>query len=171
MRIRYTLFGAIHLHKLKKILVVFCHSLHSSPVFVRWKHSHQSYFIIIVWLLVFSWLTKDNIWTHSNKSRFTSFLWIGFSLLLARFVGHMAFQSQRLITCLRLKLLQQPGALNLTCRYWLCPFRHFCYTAVLIFKKHPFSTGKWLRRKPRSHRYQKRTARHQDAWKTTKKVL
>lgn len=61
----------------------------------------------------------------------------------------MAFQSQRLITCLRLKLLQQPGALNLTCRYWLCPFRHFCYTAVLIFKKHPFSTGKWLRRKPR----------------------
>lgn len=42
-----------------------CHSLHPSPVFVRWKHNNQSYFIIVVWLQVFSWLTKDNIWTLS----------------------------------------------------------------------------------------------------------
>lgn len=57
--------AAVNLHCLTEMLVASCHSLHPSPVFVRWKHNNQSYFIIIVWLWVFSWLTKDNIWTLS----------------------------------------------------------------------------------------------------------
>lgn len=57
--------AAMNLHCLTEMLVVSCHSLHPSPVFVRWKHNNQSYFIIIVWLWVFFWLTKDNIWTLS----------------------------------------------------------------------------------------------------------